>query len=59
MIMIIGTKTEFEVLMCDVAIRYDLLDPLMTLTSKKRKKYQQLRMKILLNLQKKRTVKQI
>ena len=58
MIMITGSQTEFEVLMCDVAIQCDLLDLLMTLTSKKRKKYQQLRMKILLNLQK-RTVKQI
>ena len=59
MIMIIGTQTEFVVLMCDVAVQCDLLDPLLSSTSKMQKKYQQLRMKILLNLQKKRTVKQI
>ena len=59
MIMIIGTQTEFEVLMCDTAVECNLLDPPMTLTPKKEKKYQQLRMKILLSLQKKGRVKQM
>ena len=35
MIMITGTQTEFEVLMCDAAVQCNLLDPPMTSTPKK------------------------
>ena len=35
MIMITGTQTELEILMCDVAVQCDLLDPPMTSTPKK------------------------
>ena len=38
MIMIGGTQTELEVLMCDVAVQCDLLDPPMTSTPKKGEK---------------------